>query len=290
MEMKENTVSLYPGIRIYFSGAGHMISSPPTSGNGEIMEIHYCRTGKFSWITENGEQICLEPGNFLLYRPDIYKRYANFSSTPNYEYLKIYLNFNELSKNPPDPLAGTGICYKMFCEKYLNNKNCFYFSGNTQTEAIFSAFYEQPESLSLSYQKIKSIELLLYLSQITPDNSKRQEEYKSEQEEIIHKVHDYLTQHIAQRITIDELARLYLINPTTLKTVFKSVYGNSLASHIKEHRMELAAGLLLKTDLSIAQISKQVGYESQSKFTAAFKTFYKISPTEYRKKHKNPFS
>lgn len=108
-------------------------------------------------------------------------------------------------------------------------------------------------------------------------------QYKSEQIEIVRRVHDYLTENIGQRITIDTLARQFLINPTTLKKVFRSVYGNSLASHIKEHRMELAAKLLRETDLNMAQISEQVGYESQSKFTAAFKAYYDIPPTEYRK-------
>ena len=108
--------------------------------------------------------------------------------------------------------------------------------------------------------------------------------HESEQVEIIHQVHDYLMENISQHITIDELARKFLINPTTLKTLFKSVYGSSIASHIKEHRMESAARFLIETDMSIAEISKNVGYESQSKFTAAFKAYYNILPKDYRKK------
>ena len=70
---------------------------------------------------------------------------------------------------------------------------------------------------------------------------------------------------------------------STLKSVFKSVYGNSLASHIKEHRMERAAELLTGTGLTIAEIATQVGYDSQSKFTAAFKSRYGVVPKEYRR-------
>ena len=73
------------------------------------------------------------------------------------------------------------------------------------------------------------------------------------------------------------------MNPTTLKSVFKSVYGNSLASHMKEHRMERAAELLTGTGLTIAEIAAQVGYDSQSKFTVAFKSQYGVLPKEYRK-------
>ena len=86
-----------------------------------------------------------------------------------------------------------------------------------------------------------------------------------------------------RRITIEELSKQYLINPTTLKSVFKAVYGTSLAAHIKEHRMEQAAKLLRETDMSIAAIAQAVGYESQSKFTAAFKNQFAALPTAYRK-------
>ncbi|MBO7583814.1 MAG: metalloregulator ArsR/SmtB family transcription factor [Treponema sp.] len=101
----------------------------------------------------------------------------------------------------------------------------------------------------------------------------------------IKKVHDYLTQNLSKRITIEELSKQFAMNPTTLKTVFKDVYGNSLAAHIKEHRMEKAAELLVQSQLPINQIAQEVGYESQSKFSAVFKDFYKCSPMEYKKKH-----
>ena len=106
---------------------------------------------------------------------------------------------------------------------------------------------------------------------------------EAEQVKIIREIHDHLTEHMEQRVTIEELAHQYLINPTTLKTVFKEVYGSSLAAHMKEHRMEKVASLLRETDLSVAEIAGQVGYESQSKFTAAFKEQFGQLPKEYRR-------
>lgn len=106
---------------------------------------------------------------------------------------------------------------------------------------------------------------------------------EAEQVKIIREVHDHLTEHMEQRVTIEELSHRYLINPTTLKTVFKEVYGNSLAAHMKEHRMEKAAALLRETDMSVAEIAGRVGYESQSKFTAAFKEQFGQLPTAYRR-------
>ena len=108
----------------------------------------------------------------------------------------------------------------------------------------------------------------------------------AEQLETIRAVHDYLTQHLSSRVTIEELSKRFLMNPSTMKVLFKSVYGSSLASHIREHRMEHAARLLIEGDESVAQVARAVGYESQSKFSTEFQKAYGVLPTEYRKAQK----
>ena len=108
----------------------------------------------------------------------------------------------------------------------------------------------------------------------------------AEQLETIRAVHDYLTQHLDSRVTIEELSRRFLMNPSTMKALFKSVYGSSLASHIREHRMERAAKLLVEGDESVAQIARAVGYESQSRFSTEFHKAYGALPTEYRRSQK----
>ena len=112
------------------------------------------------------------------------------------------------------------------------------------------------------------------------------EGFSVEQVETARRMHDELLAHPEERITIEELAHKYLMNPTTLKDVFKAVYGESIASHMKEHRMEYAARLLRTTTDSLAEIAEKVGYESQSKLTAAFKSAYGVLPSEYRKEKK----
>ncbi len=106
----------------------------------------------------------------------------------------------------------------------------------------------------------------------------------TEQERILREIHKYLSENLNKRITIEQLSHRFFINQTTLKREFKKLYGTSIAAHIKEHRMEKAASLLTKTDISVAETAKTVGYSSQSKFSNAFYETYKCLPAEYRKK------
>ncbi len=104
-------------------------------------------------------------------------------------------------------------------------------------------------------------------------------------EETVRNVHRYLTEHYAEHITIEELSRKFLINSTTLKTVFKQVYGTTIADHRNTHRMQQAAALLTGSVEEIARIAGAVGFDSPARFTTAFRQAYGMTPSEYRKSH-----
>ena len=67
------------------------------------------------------------------------------------------------------------------------------------------------------------------------------------------------------------------------KEVFKAVYGLPIATYMKEYRVRRAMELLRETDGSIAAVAAAVGYETQSKFTKAFKDTVGVLPSVYRR-------
>ncbi|MFD0931246.1 helix-turn-helix domain-containing protein [Psychroflexus salinarum] len=83
-------------------------------------------------------------------------------------------------------------------------------------------------------------------------------------------------------IGIEALAQKLNISSTKLKMDFKSVYGSTILQYIIDKKMQLAMQLLLTTELQIKHISNQVGYDSPSKFSAAFKKKYGKLPSAYR--------
>lgn len=108
-------------------------------------------------------------------------------------------------------------------------------------------------------------------------------DFQASPNEIIRTVHDYLMEHISERITIETLSKEFLMNTTTLKRSFKEVYGISIASYVKEQRMKLAAQLLARQDDTVASVARKVGYESQSRFAEGFRAVYGMTPTQYKR-------
>lgn len=288
-EKQIEAIPLYPGIELLYLTFKSDSFSMQHKEMDQIMQINYCYSGQMAWKMENGNHLFLNPGDFSIHTMKSCTNSVITFPTKYYSGITVCIDLQEAAAQPPELLKDMDIFRKTLKEKFCPNNTISFLSGNEQTESIFSAFYDQPESIKLPYQKLKVLELLRYLSKLEFTPEKQLTTYQSEQVEIIHEIHDRLTQQIGERITIEELSKQYLINPTTLKTAFKSVYGTSIAAHIKEHRMEQAAKMLIESDMNIAEIAQAVGYDSQSKFTAAFKTCFQILPREYRKSHKKQY-
>lgn len=155
---------------------------------------------------------------------------------------------------------------------------CPQVSGNEQAPAV------QPDRASQAVHASHSVPTS-YSAQPHRGEKPSSKTWDNGQEEIIRQIHDLMTENLRTRYTIDELSRKYLINTSALKSVFKSVYGMPIASYMKQYRINRAAYLLRETTDSISAVAASVGYESQSKFTAAFKDIMKMLPTDYRKQH-----
>ena len=125
----------------------------------------------------------------------------------------------------------------------------------------------------------------MFLYMEDPFLGKAVDPYYSDQVDVIKSVHSLITENLSQRFTIEELSKKYLINSSALKNIFKSVYGLPIASYMKEYRIRQAAAMLRESQDSIASIARRVGYESQSKFTSAFKSVMNDLPTDYRKQY-----
>lgn len=275
-------IRLYDGICLMYFDLNSDSFSISHSSMEHILQITYCRSGQMLMRLSHENLVYLNPGDFSLNTMDLCADSVIQFPSGSCSGLTIFIDMKKVRTCPPEMLTDCNLFSDIYA-KFCNTGSAVFISRNEQSESIFSEFYGQPENIILPYQKIKTIELLLYLSKLEFTANIQIDAFKTEQIEIIRKIHDHLTSQIHKRITIEELSRIYLMNPTTLKNAFKSVYGNSIATHIKEHRMEYAAKLLRESEKSIAEIAQAVGYDSQSRFSAAFKGYFNILPREYRK-------
>lgn len=84
------------------------------------------------------------------------------------------------------------------------------------------------------------------------------------------------------RYSLAEWAACYGLSLTTMKDCFKAIYGKPIYAFQKEYKIQMAAQLLLTTQLSISEIAGKIGYSNPNKFSSAFRSIIGMSPREYR--------
>ncbi|WP_303316456.1 AraC family transcriptional regulator [Flavivirga abyssicola] len=101
----------------------------------------------------------------------------------------------------------------------------------------------------------------------------------------------HIEHHLDSELSLESLSGLALYSPFHFHRIFKAIIGETLHGYIVRKRIEKTASVLLhKRHVSITELSLQYGFNSNSSFTRAFKKFYGISPSEFRKKNPNKFS
>ena len=63
---------------------------------------------------------------------------------------------------------------------------------------------------------------------------------------------------------------------------FKSSFGTSFVSYLKEYRLTKAARLLVSSSGSVLTIAQETGFDNLSYFNRSFKKMYGVTPRQFR--------
>lgn len=101
---------------------------------------------------------------------------------------------------------------------------------------------------------------------------------------LIEKIKTEIDKNLTNPPSLFEIAKNAGLNHTKLNYGFKTLYDTTVFGYIRSQRLEKAKYELKNSEISISEISYQLGYSSPSHFTREFSKSFGISPKEYRKR------
>ena len=103
---------------------------------------------------------------------------------------------------------------------------------------------------------------------------------------LVNNANEYLTLHLSDTITLQQLSRAMNVSPSYLSNIYRSSTGKSIIATFNEMKIEKAKSYMEQNLYSITQISEWLGFSSIHYFSRAFKNITGLSPTQYlRKEH-----
>ena len=286
-ETGDGTITLYevfPGVMVGYNDFHMQYYESDFMMEGELFCIDHCREGRMEYLAREGGYSYVEAGDIKLDRRLTHTGHFEFPLS-HYHGVMVSFDMAVASEALKEEMKDFPVDLRQIQQKFCPDKYPRVIRGLSSVEHIFAELYAVPEKIKMPYFKIKALELLLFLEalEVEEEAEERPYFYKTQVEKI-KSMQSFLAEHMEQSFPQAELAKRFDISLTTMKNCFKSVYGTSIGDWLLQYRMNQAAVMLRQNrEQSITEIAGKVGYESSSKFAAAFRKVMGMSPMEYRK-------
>ncbi|MCR5541228.1 MAG: AraC family transcriptional regulator [Ruminococcus sp.] len=248
-----------------------------------VLCIDHCREGRIEHENSLGERYYMEAGDL---RIDRRVHHEGKVVLPLSHYHGITIGF--LQRTAQDSLRREipflSVDLDMLGEKFCPDNKEFLLRTNESMNIVFSQLYHAPKKCRIDYFRVKIAELLLLLSDIdTSAYSEQRQYFPASQTAKVKEIHALITSRLEKTFTVEELSDISGVPPTSLRKVFKAVYGAPVYQYLKAYKMKAAAEMLIsERSLNIADIAQRLGYDNASKFSAAFRDIMGVTPQNYR--------
>ncbi len=101
---------------------------------------------------------------------------------------------------------------------------------------------------------------------------------------LMRSVTEYITNNFKENISLKSMADRIGYNYHYLSKAFKKMFEMSFPSFLNAYRADYAIGLLSETDMEVAEIAFESGFQSVRSFNEFFKKYTNMTPNEFRKK------
>jgi AraC-like DNA-binding protein len=98
----------------------------------------------------------------------------------------------------------------------------------------------------------------------------------------IHKVLKYIQDHYRDRISVSQAAAHLHLSGSAFCKYFKRSMGKTFSDYVNDIRITQAATLLVETDLSVAAVASDCGFENMSYFNRVFLQKKGLQPYKFR--------
>lgn len=96
----------------------------------------------------------------------------------------------------------------------------------------------------------------------------------------------YIAQNYSKPIKVSDIGKAVGLHPDYANAIFKKAFGSTLSEYITEERISHAQRKLVATTSRITEIAFACGFNSISRFNAAFLKINRCTPREFRKRYR----
>jgi len=106
----------------------------------------------------------------------------------------------------------------------------------------------------------------------------------------INRVFKYMDENLDADLSLSTISEIAYFSPFHFHRIFKFVTGETLNAYVTRRRIEQSASDIIHKNIPITEIAIKNGFKENSSLTRAFKKYYGVSPTNFKKQNPKRFS
>ena len=269
---------------ILLSGEEWRISDRPsgTYHFHNCLEIGLCESdsGTVEFI---GQKVSFSEGDVTIIAKDVvHTTYSDKGTHSKWSY--VFVNVQELIQPyfPLDLISDSNV----FNDLLLNMAGVFHKDENKDIYNLVKMIIEEMKNKNENFQfTVRGLVLALTMKlmniygQLKEDDS---EESRQNSLSIAPAI-NYIRSHYMENFPMDDLAVMCNMSPTHFRRTFHSIMGFGSLEYVNRIRITHAQDYLRTSEMSILEISEEIGFQSVSSFNRHFNEIVGMTPTQYRK-------
>ena len=157
-------------------------------------------------------------------------------------------------------------------------------SYHTLFESLFEYLLKKSDDAPDYFVLSKIFELMHYIKKDVPRNILLTHRNLKQENHAIQEAVKYIKTNFSENISLEVLGAVTGYSPNHFRKLFTEIMGTSPQKYLEHVRINHAKYLLVKREISLADIAYACGFSSQPYFTKIFKARTLLTPYEFQQK------
>ena len=238
------------------------------------IEINYFTEGGVTYLFQ-GRKVVIPPRRLAMFWGLVPHQIIDYQrDTPYYVCTIPFSQFLAWKLSPP------------FIDRLIKGEVTF---EATDDSSLYDEYLLKNWLKDIQHEKSKEVVLLEMRARLSrmalsdlPNKHNQQVHIYDNEISHVEKIALFIAQNYHSSLKVSDIGKAVGLHPDYANMIFKKAFGVTLSEYVLEERIAHAQRRLVSTRASITSIAYECGFNSISRFNAAFRKINKCTPREFR--------
>mgnify|MGYP001053419598 CR=1 FL=1 len=161
------------------------------------------------------------------------------------------------------------------------------FHDDSETVKYIRKCYDEYETRTENFEwRIRGYIYLILASVAEAISRTKQRSHRNHRGDYVQAATAFMHENFSKKLTLEDVAASVGLTSGYLQRLFRQERNTSVVEYLLRYRVEQACKMLMETEETVYEISREIGFSDVKNFHYYFKKMFGVTPNEFRKNHR----